>query len=472
MVFEHIKKKQPQFFSLIAFIGLLPLLFSPIIECLIEWITPPVQTSVFGPEMKYPFTMDLINAIAECFILVLWLLVICHVIRSKNPFQSVSYKCLTHLLFIGFIFWMLLSTLFSGDHGFAFHGDFYRNESLLTFVLYFAGYFFLGSLLTEAHFRKWTLRLFVLAGTSLSLITLCHVWIVSVPFLREYNPSQKQYLSSIFYNSNHYAYYLTLCILLSAAMYVTEKNRKLRIALLFSFISNYTVLIIADTLGSYLAVMGGLCLMLVLICFTKHCFPVFSQTYVKTRAIIVVCSSIALSFVLSFFYHSVFSSIITTIFELGKLATNEIENAGSGRWKMWKLTIGYIKEKPLFGHGIEGIRMRLEFMTRFDRPHNEYLQYAAFWGIPSLVLYLSGCGISLVQSLKRAFFNSEEIFACFIASIGYLASAFFGNTMYYTTPFFFVFLGIVASGPLSQVNICSQNTSIDSDSSYQKKTLA
>ncbi|MBP5462332.1 MAG: hypothetical protein J6Y20_09430, partial [Lachnospiraceae bacterium] len=32
--------------------------------------------------------------------------------------------------------------------------------------------------------------------------------------------------------------------------------------------------------------------------------------------------------------------------------------------------------------------------------------------------------------------------ACFIASAGYIASAFFGNTMYYTAPFFFIFLGM------------------------------
>ena len=473
MTFESIKKKQPYYFSFIAFVGLLPLLFSPILECLIEWIDPPVQSPFFGPEMKYPFTMDLINSITECFTLFLWFLVICHVLRSKNSLCSIACSSLPHLFFGGFIFWMLLSTFFSGDHGFALQGHFYRNESLLTFALYFAGYFFLGSLLTAPRFRKWTLRLFVLAGTSLSLLTLCHVWIISIPFLRESNPSQKLYLSSIFYNSNHYAYYLTLSVLLSAGMYVTEKSFRLRISFFFAFMSNFTVLIIADTLGSYLAVMGGLSLMLFLICFTKGLFPRLTQSYVKRHAIIVFCSSFALSFILSFFYHSVFSSIITTIFEIGKLATNEINNAGSGRWKLWKLTISYIKEKPLFGHGIEGIGPRLEFMTRFDRPHNEYLQYAAFWGIPSLIFYLSGCGISLVHSLRNAFFDSDEIFACAIASVGYLASAFFGNTMYYTTPFFFVLLGIVASGPLSHINLCSQSlcTPIETSASANNKTL-
>ena len=117
--------------------------------------------------------------------------------------------------------------------------------------------------------------------------------------------------------------------------------------------------------------------------------------------------------------------------------------AGSSRWKLWVTALDFIKNRPIFGYGPDSLGKPYEELNiKIDRPHNEYLQFAASLGIPALIFYLS----ALFLVFKRAFKNRKNISTNTIIALcsvlAYLVSAFFGNTMFYTSPYFFILLAI------------------------------
>ena len=103
--------------------------------------------------------------------------------------------------------------------------------------------------------------------------------------------------------------------------------------------------------------------------------------------------------------------------------------------------------------GIEGISDQLNSECQIDRPHNEFLQYIIFFGIPGLLLYIAGIMSVFINGLKHKKKLDIYTIACIVAAFDYLFSSFFGNTMAYTTPFFFIILGL----SYYQENDCNNN---------------
>ena len=118
------------------------------------------------------------------------------------------------------------------------------------------------------------------------------------------------------------------------------------------------------------------------------------------------------------------------------------DDAGSARWKLWKITVQKTVKRPFLGYGVEGLYYEFGKDGSGGRSHCEYLQYASFFGIPAAVAYVVGC----VQVFISGYRNRSRIdgvtIACLVAAFSYLVSATFGNTWFYTTPYFFVLLGM------------------------------
>ena len=124
--------------------------------------------------------------------------------------------------------------------------------------------------------------------------------------------------------------------------------------------------------------------------------------------------------------------------------------AGHNRWLLWTETWKYIIKKPLLGYGCEGLSDVLMDSLGRANPHNEVLAYAAQFGIPAAVFYT----LSIIALLTRPFLkhkNAEtkngvsmdgSCCAGLLAAFGYFISSLFGVTMFYTLPFFFIFLGL------------------------------
>ena len=122
--------------------------------------------------------------------------------------------------------------------------------------------------------------------------------------------------------------------------------------------------------------------------------------------------------------------------------SEDAASAGTARWGIWLKAVEFIKEKPLFGHGFGGIAYRLSDATGSEKVHNEYLEYAAYYGIPAAIIYIGGLVSIYIKALIKRKSVDNATFCCLVAAFGYIVSAFFGNEIIYTIPYFFILLGL------------------------------
>ena len=111
---------------------------------------------------------------------------------------------------------------------------------------------------------------------------------------------------------------------------------------------------------------------------------------------------------------------------------------------LWKACFKMIPESPVVGYGPEQLNDKYSgaMLPWTDRPANEYIQHMVFLGIPGLLLYLASLITMLVCQLKGIKKLTLTTIAAAGCVIAYAVCAFTGNTMFYTTPYMFMFLGL------------------------------
>ena len=241
---------------------------------------------------------------------------------------------------------------------------------------------------------------------------------------------------SVFINSNHYSYYLTLATATCAMGVVLCQKSKLKWILSIVLLTFFCIIMmLADTLGSNLAVWGVFILIPIIMPIIKR---KFDWKYLLPLGIFTATSFIVLLFSanLNSTYTSFYSQVINLIKEFFVVSSAplsaEASHAGTDRWSLWLKAFKIIKESPIIGNG-----------NVLLRPHNEYLQFAQVWGIPSLIIYVGAFIIILVKAIKRRKVLSDLSIALLFVVLSYLVSALFGNTMPHTTPFFAMFVGFL-----------------------------
>lgn len=168
----------------------------------------------------------------------------------------------------------------------------------------------------------------------------------------------------------------------------------------------------------------------------------------RLLSVILLLAFLFITFVMSFKYSTILSSFITLSSDVSMIIEDpsKADSAGSSRWRLWKGTVIHLKDSPFLGFGVEGLLNTY----RIGTPHNEFLQYAEFFGIQTSLLYFIACVIILIRILINIKRVDKTIIICFFVCIGYLASSFFGVAIYYTTPFIYIFLGIGYGGYLKE----------------------
>ena len=126
------------------------------------------------------------------------------------------------------------------------------------------------------------------------------------------------------------------------------------------------------------------------------------------------------------------------------------ESAGTDRMKLWVNGIKFIQKKPIIGYGPETLRHQYLINSRIDqdRPHNLIIYLACVSGIPGMLLYMTAVGIIVVKGIKKLLSQNKDGIIYLIIIITYLISSMFGNSMYYTSPYFFIFLGSLMNSNL------------------------
>lgn len=419
----------------IAFIPVLIFIISPVLQLIINFIFP----------YDYAFTIDTVSLISCLTGAVAIIMFAGKKIVQKNKLMEVISENNAMFFFLVMIILMTISTCINGFNDYAIHGDSYRNESLLTYIMYFTIYFFCSSLIRSQKLKSTAMYAFIISGTIIGICVIIHEFFSP---LELFSKSRTDF-SAVFGHFNHYGYYLAILISVSGSTFVHEKNNILKSLCLLSFMFGNVILIMNNTFGAYLASFMAL-IMNVIILFIK-------DKRINKEAVSLIIIFILISVIMTRWYSTVFSNIYILFSEVRNI-TEDNENIGSGRGILWKNTIKYISEKPLFGFGVEGISERLaEETTRCNRSHNEFLQYTAFFGIPAGICYLCGVMCVFLRGLKYKLSIDGYSITALTASFSYLVSSFFGNTTYYITPFLFIFLGLGFMGNKETINTKEDN---------------
>lgn len=336
-----------------------------------------------------------------------------------------------------------------------------RNEGILLRVMEI-GIMVSAMLITDNRKKQVILNVLLTASVILSIPVLAqgYGWLADVTGLT--NNEAFQYMTeygsraSVLNYFNHYGYYLSVMILLSSGLLIMDKKLSETMFHLFVFLVNVVTLTVNNTFGGWLASAASILIMAVLyiIYFFREENPgtiVIVKRYQVFKVIAVVILFFSVSSLSAaegegmFEQFGRFSRDINSIAE--DSTSSEALNAGTGRWRLWISCGEFIQEKPLFGWCEDGIAQKYEeqgFVQ--DRPANEYLQYAAFYGIPAAILYVFVMLMILVDRLKHLKMLPAQVLVPGGAVMAYLISACFGNTTNYVTMHFFVLLGLAAAG--------------------------
>ena len=360
-------------------------------------------------------------------------------LKEKQAVSAIIGGNRPFIFFAAFMLMMLISYLAVGipefDDPFNELGI-YPNEGHIMYIMFFTVYFFLGSRIRSARVKALVIRSNVAVSFFLAFFGLIDFYIVPVFPLR-FTEMWDGCFPAVWNNPNHYGYYLTIMTLLSVGMFLYEKERGWRIAGLVSSVVHCVVTELNDTFGSYLAVWFGFIFIIAAHLIIYRKFPV---------KLLIPAAVLLLA---SLFLATWQGTMTDNFVNLGSDTTNIVSDseaaqfAGSSRWALWMAALDGIKDSPVFGQGVEGWDdILLARSTTGIHAHNEYLQYALFFGIPALCCYVAG----IIAVFLRGLFNRKKLdgftLMSLAAAFGYCVSAFFGNPKYYTAPYFFVILGL------------------------------
>ena len=370
------------------------------------------------------------------------IMIIYNKFKNSDNKKQVFKQLLPIFIFIIYMIWTLISCYQARIRNNAFHGNSYRKEGYFMYINY-AGFFLCAVLLDNKKLRKTLLNAFII--TSLFLMTINRICLDAQRYKDIFVNTQID--DSVFLQFNHYGYYIMMSLICALGLFMQEKNKVIKILYLISYTLIGYALIYNDTFGCYLAT----CLFLIMYAI----YALIKKTDRKT-----ICVAIAIFILLScvifkngqnlaFKNLKEFFGDINTI--VCKILNIEIEGedidekfdaTGTQRMELWVNGIKFIWKKPIIGYGPDNVGHEY-LMNNIgqDRPHNLIIYLACVSGIPGMLLYVTAVGIIVVKGIKKLFKKDKHGMIYLIVVITYLISSMFGNSMYYTSPYFFIFLG-------------------------------
>ena len=335
----------------------------------------------------------------------------------------------TDIFFAAFMLLIIASTAVNGFNEYTIDGVPYRYIGILNMAAFFLIYMCVTRSIKRESFGNVVLIGYLAAADIIGLTALYDRYIGTVPAFQE-----KKELSAIFFNGNHYGYFLLMAVLIALGYFLFGDRRQAAAGAVSAGL-NLALLVINHSLGSMIAV-------IIVLIGTAILIAVKDRSYWKKTVILlaVMTAAFIAAFVLSPDVRKEFTGFIADLAAIA--GGNAKGSAGHNRWKLWALTLQYIAKKPMLGYGCEGISFMLYEAMAISNPHSEVLTYAAYYGIPAAILYATGVVSVLLVSISRIKTNKATQKAACMAAAGYLLSSFTGVGMFYTLPFFFIFLGL------------------------------
>ena len=370
---------------------------------------------------------------------------------QKESLKKLILKNLSFLFLGAVVVWAILSTLFSSNTELSFFGDYYRKEGLLTIGAY-AGIFTGMLSIHSEKLKVRIIRIFVCAATVLGVVVISQYYglpIKSIIYQFGINDDKPYILwAGIFHNINHYGYYLSLAVMATGGLFIFEIRKGWLLIYGLAYCLLTWVLVANNTFGSFLGVVAALII-------TTGVFFYRKEKIKKSVLLLLVFFAIALT--VNGIMGQVGKNVSTLTVDMKEIAQSSNEKAseeninlakiaGSGRWQLWIGALKIMEGKPFFGTGPDNMATSYaDLGLNWDRPHNEYLQIGASFGIPAMIFYLLALIFGYAYGYKHLGALPQSSVIAFSACTGYLFSALFGNTMYYTYPYFLILLAIAFS---------------------------
>ena len=417
--------EQIEFFS---FIMLMLWIFSPLVEYTFK--------SHFHELYTYYFTYSIYLIGITGFIIYPIYLIKLKKEKALTINLFIPEILLTVLLIIS-----IIATILSKNPQLSFFGNTYRKEGLLVYIMYI-GFILLSSTIRKNKYLKYLFS---------SMIIIC-LLITFKPLLNNSFTNANFY--SVFHNPNHYGYYLMMNTIISLFIIINSKNILEKIIYTLIYIFLLHIFIINNTFGSYLSIIISLFFLLIYSIIKKY--KLINVIFVIIVFILtsIIVSNIDIKLNNNDDFESTKGIVSKNISSLNKDIKGYINNddkiintAGTFRGKLWKEAWFYTLNHPLFGGGMEClseyyIEASNEYYRSYnDRPHNSILQVSSFIGIPGAIIYLTFIFYIAISNLKTM--HNDNHIMIYFSSMCYFISSLFGNSMYYTSPYFMIFLGLL-----------------------------
>ena len=134
-----------------------------------------------------------------------------------------------------------------------------------------------------------------------------------------------------------------------------------------------------------------------------------------------------------------------TVYEASQILHGHFEDSyGSGRIRIWTVTLTNVPEAPLLGGGPGTLHLRTVYVGRSDvarLAHNVYLQYLVDTGILGLLSYLAVIVTSVVVRRRDQWKPVHA--ALILAALSYAVQDFFNLGVPIVSPFFWIILGLL-----------------------------
>jgi len=364
--------------------------------------------------------------------------------RGRFDFQWQETENKWLLAYVGLV---VVSSVLALDPKLAVFGSDARRDGLITFSFYLMAYL-VG--------RRLRLREDVLVGAVLGsllvidLFGLLQFFKIDPTFLRLYPDSWRGLVFSTMGNPNFLGSYLTLTLPFTLYSYLFRSKWYG----LVMYAVSYFTLLGTRTRGSWIGAMVGFLIMIWL-----YYHQASNKSLARRRIVVLIILSVVLFglFILAT-EGTILQKILALFLDVHLILTDpeEADTAGSNRFYIWRLSVELIRQRPIFGVGVENMSVAMfqnfhdqivEDWGRYrnwDKAHNEYLNIALASGIPSLIAYLMFVW-TIMKKAYRRLRECPRLILFFAAAAGYLVQAFFNIQMVQVYYFFMVVLGILGS---------------------------
>lgn len=352
--------------------------------------------------------------------------------NNYRKFFSIKYLPLFLLILVFFI-----TSILAKDSQLAFWGSEYRREGFLTYIAYL-GYIYIGYQVKDFSELKKYLHLMlgvclIICGILLTKSSLAY---------RAFNLRVFDfYYAGPFSHFNHFGYYLLINCLLATYLFYQQKGFGKIIYGIITLVLIY-MLIINDTLGCILSYLLITMIFIVVILIRKKQYLVLLGL-----GILLLSSGVLLYFKTSIIQNNFNNLWLDTqkiVQSIKQKDETLIYDIGTERGKLWLLGCKIFTKKPIFGYGLENIASEYTAYNMYQtRPHNFILEMLMSVGLIGTILLFYNLGRIIIPKLKQIKnLKTSSCLALYVV-LGYLINLMFGNSMFYTSAYFYFFLGLL-----------------------------